>query len=113
MFERELAKMADALTRAYERGRDDERRRVAAIFAVDEPKPARERARSLRGAVAAMVARELGLHGGLTVDQLMEAKQGAHEQSIARSSVRGELRRGEKAGKYTESGGLWFLTPPA
>ena len=47
---------------------------------------------------------------GCTPAGILEQAQTDYEKMIKLTSIRSELRKGEKDGRYREHGGLWFLT---
>jgi hypothetical protein len=71
------------------------------------------RQRAPRGSAERVIRRAIALVGdkGVTVSEIMEAREGELELMLADSSIRGELRRGEKLlpQKYVEINGRWFI----
>lgn len=131
-IEQALALIAEAISDAYERGRADAiAAMVAAVKGAKQQTPAwttapilaftipdqakREknvdsRTRAPRGSAERVIKRaiETAKGSGVTVPDIMAARNGPLELKLVDSSIRGELRRGAKAGKYMEHDGRWF-----
>lgn len=69
------------------------------------------RKRAPRGLPKALTIRALKQNDllGSTPQDIMEQAETEYEKMIALSSIRSELRKGEKDGRYHEQGGLWYL----
>lgn len=69
-----------------------------------------ERQRAERGSVGRVIQRTLQQKGpsGALVSDIVAARAGELENMIAESSIRGELRRGQRRGEYIEKSGRWY-----
>ena len=123
-----FALISEVVANAYERGRSDAidamlqaaagaKQQVsgpahtsALVVADDADDDGRKRAP--RGSAERVIRRAIAGAGsaGATVAQMLDARKGELEMMLADSSIRGELRRGEKADpqKYVEIDGRWF-----
>lgn len=68
------------------------------------------RQRAPRGSAERVIKRAIASSEGkgATVQDIMSVREGELEMMLVDSSIRGELRRGEKTGKYIEIDGRWF-----
>lgn len=123
-----FALIAEAVSDAYQRGKADAISAMvaAASGALQQPQAATPtkilsatpramseddgRTRAPRGSAERVIKRAIAQSGanGATVADIISARAGELEMMLVDSSIRGELRRGEKAGKYVEIDGRWF-----
>ena len=70
------------------------------------------RKRAPRGLPRALAERALAMHKdeGCTPADILLAAESDYEKMIKLTSIRSELRKGRKEGRYEERGGIWFLT---
>jgi hypothetical protein len=70
-----------------------------------------DRKRAPRGSAERVIRRAIlaSAGNGASMPDIIAARQGELEMMLVDSSLRGELRRGEKTGKYQEIAGRWFL----
>jgi hypothetical protein len=69
-----------------------------------------ERKRAPRGLPRDLSTRAMQANpNGVTPQDIADYAVTDFEKMIAMSSIRSELRQGEKDGRYKETGGLWFL----
>jgi hypothetical protein len=129
-----LALISEAVADAYQRGKADaisamiaaasgamqqgEGQNASAPSLPIPPTPPRDDdswkcARAPRGSAERVIRRAFAtvVLGGVTVHDILAVREGDLEMMLADSSIRGELRRGEKAGKYAEIGGRWSARP--
>jgi hypothetical protein len=73
------------------------------------------RVRAPKGSAERVIRRAINAASdkGAAVSEIMAARDGELEMMLAESSIRGELRRGEKSNpqKYVEIEGRWFIDP--
>jgi hypothetical protein len=124
-----FALIAEVVTASYERGRTDAINAMlqAASGAMQQSPPQKlykpllhtvhsdveeGRTRAPRGSAERVIKRALSDASvlGATVQEIMAAREGDLEMMLVDSSIRGELRRGEKSNppKYVEIDGRWF-----
>lgn len=131
--------MADDLKAAYEHGKRDAKAEILAILstggavsvevaqnagkhgevvlatiseAPDFTPANHERKRAPRGLPRTLTERALReyLDVGRTPADILDYATTSYEKMIKLSSLRSELRKGEKEGRYREHSGVWFLT---
>ncbi|MDF1855016.1 hypothetical protein [Pseudooceanicola sp.] len=112
---------------AYARGKEDAKREMLMLlspgvtaaqsedeqnntFDQEDDDATPQRKRAPRGLPKALTMRMLSAsRTGLTPQQIVDGAQTENEQMIAVSTIRSELRKGQKSGLYKEVNGLWFL----
>lgn len=69
------------------------------------------RVRAPRGSVEVVIKRTIENSGGngASVREMMESRVGDGEMMIVDSSIRSQLRRGQRSGEYIEINERWFL----
>lgn len=76
----------------------------------ESEKPVSERQRAPRGLVPVFVKRVLEQNpDGVTPNDFAEFASDEFEEMIKLPSIRSELNKGRKDGRYRESGGVWYL----
>jgi len=103
----------------YSRGQADARRELLTLLspakaATSSAAPRKKRStggkRAPKGTVPAFVNRVLGETSGVTVQEIMASAKGANERMAKMVSVRNQLQKGEKEGRYVNKSGKWSLS---
>lgn len=120
----EQKRLEGVLRAAFEAGQEHARSNMLALLSGDTPKSAsavtstdasQDRKRAPRGLPRKLVKRVLkdNAYLGTSPQDITDAAVDEFEKMIAVSTIRGELRKGEKDGLYIEKDGLWYLGPNA
>ena len=69
-----------------------------------------DRKRAPRGLPKKLIETALGNNNdGISVTSIMDSATTELEKMVAASTIRSELRKGQAAGRYKETNGLWYL----
>ena len=117
---------------AYERGKADAKREIMTYLTTNaalgpaasgqgNARPSRrgqrtiersasDRARAPKGTTVALINRVLALHPGLTPSEILTHAETEYEKMVGGPSLRNQLRRGRKDGRYRrDDDGRWHL----
>ena len=115
---------------AYERGKADAKREIMAYLTTNAslgpvtsgqaktPQPpsrpikqrvAAGRQRAPKGTTGKLISRALSSHPGLTPAQILTHAETGDEKMVQGPSLRNQLRRGRKEGRYRRTDGRWYL----